>query len=230
MTHRRYVPYSHAHYAGNLVDGAYVAGAVRRRRHRGVHPHRRRRGAVRVLLRRAVPRSGAGRRRGRGGRDRVAGRHAAAARSSSRRGSSAAAGRRTVPRPRRRPTCSTRRSSRRPRPAPSSCPTASRPDRRSIDPIGGSARHACVATDTPESVAKQGKSCCPHVPPPAGLRVCAGQRSLDRTRLRAARVSDVHHRTPATALPPRHHEPASGQGRRNAQAPFGARSERRRRL
>ncbi|MFI6826825.1 hotdog domain-containing protein [Kribbella sp. NPDC050241] len=25
-THRRYVPYSHAHYAGNLVDGAYVLG------------------------------------------------------------------------------------------------------------------------------------------------------------------------------------------------------------
>ncbi|GAA3539873.1 hotdog domain-containing protein [Kribbella ginsengisoli] len=24
--HRRYVPYSHAHYAGNLVDGAYVLG------------------------------------------------------------------------------------------------------------------------------------------------------------------------------------------------------------
>ena len=23
VTHRRYVPYSHAHYAGNLVDGAY---------------------------------------------------------------------------------------------------------------------------------------------------------------------------------------------------------------
>lgn len=23
-THRRYVPYSHAHYAGNLVDGAYA--------------------------------------------------------------------------------------------------------------------------------------------------------------------------------------------------------------
>jgi 3-aminobutyryl-CoA ammonia-lyase len=22
VTHRRYVPYSHAHYAGNLVDGA----------------------------------------------------------------------------------------------------------------------------------------------------------------------------------------------------------------
>ena len=26
MTHRRYVPYSHAHYAGNLVDGAYGLG------------------------------------------------------------------------------------------------------------------------------------------------------------------------------------------------------------
>ena len=26
MTHRRYVPYSHAHYAGNLVDGAYSLG------------------------------------------------------------------------------------------------------------------------------------------------------------------------------------------------------------
>lgn len=24
VTHRRYVPYAHAHYAGNLVDGAYV--------------------------------------------------------------------------------------------------------------------------------------------------------------------------------------------------------------
>ena len=24
VVHRRYVPYSHAHYAGNLVDGAYV--------------------------------------------------------------------------------------------------------------------------------------------------------------------------------------------------------------
>ena len=24
VTHRRYVPYSHAHYAGNLVDGAYA--------------------------------------------------------------------------------------------------------------------------------------------------------------------------------------------------------------
>ncbi|TDU84239.1 3-aminobutyryl-CoA ammonia-lyase [Kribbella voronezhensis] len=26
VTHRRYIPYSHAHYAGNLVDGAYVLG------------------------------------------------------------------------------------------------------------------------------------------------------------------------------------------------------------
>ncbi len=26
VAHRRYVPYSHAHYEGNLVDGAYVLG------------------------------------------------------------------------------------------------------------------------------------------------------------------------------------------------------------
>ena len=26
IVHRRYVPYSHAHYAGNLVDGAYSLG------------------------------------------------------------------------------------------------------------------------------------------------------------------------------------------------------------
>ena len=26
VQHRRYVPYSHAHYGGNLVDGAYVLG------------------------------------------------------------------------------------------------------------------------------------------------------------------------------------------------------------
>lgn len=26
VTHRRYVPYGHAHYGGNLVDGAYVLG------------------------------------------------------------------------------------------------------------------------------------------------------------------------------------------------------------
>ena len=27
VTHRRYVPFSHAHYAGNLVDGAYSLAA-----------------------------------------------------------------------------------------------------------------------------------------------------------------------------------------------------------
>jgi len=27
VTHRRYVPYSHAHYAGDLVDGAYALAA-----------------------------------------------------------------------------------------------------------------------------------------------------------------------------------------------------------
>jgi 3-aminobutyryl-CoA ammonia-lyase len=26
VTHRRYIPYAHAHYAGNLVDGAYSLG------------------------------------------------------------------------------------------------------------------------------------------------------------------------------------------------------------
>lgn len=26
VTHRRYVPYSHAHYGGSLVDGAYILG------------------------------------------------------------------------------------------------------------------------------------------------------------------------------------------------------------
>jgi 3-aminobutyryl-CoA ammonia-lyase len=26
VTHRRYVPYSHAHYAGDLIDGAYALG------------------------------------------------------------------------------------------------------------------------------------------------------------------------------------------------------------
>ena len=36
-----------------------LAGGVRRRRHRDVHPHRRRRGAVRVVLRRPVPGTGA---------------------------------------------------------------------------------------------------------------------------------------------------------------------------
>lgn len=27
VVHRRYIPYSHAHYAGNLVDGAYALAA-----------------------------------------------------------------------------------------------------------------------------------------------------------------------------------------------------------
>ena len=26
VTHRRYIPYAHAHYGGNLVDGAYILG------------------------------------------------------------------------------------------------------------------------------------------------------------------------------------------------------------
>ena len=26
VTHRRYIPYGHAHYAGHLVDGAYILG------------------------------------------------------------------------------------------------------------------------------------------------------------------------------------------------------------
>ena len=26
VRHQRYVPYAHAHYGGNLVDGAYVLG------------------------------------------------------------------------------------------------------------------------------------------------------------------------------------------------------------
>ena len=28
VTHRRYVPYSHVHYGGNLVDGTYVLGLL----------------------------------------------------------------------------------------------------------------------------------------------------------------------------------------------------------
>ena len=28
VVHRRYIPYSHAHYAGNLVDGAYSLGLL----------------------------------------------------------------------------------------------------------------------------------------------------------------------------------------------------------
>ena len=43
VTHRRYVPASHAHYGGNLVDGAYVLGLFGDVGHRAGHPHRRRR-------------------------------------------------------------------------------------------------------------------------------------------------------------------------------------------
>ena len=60
VVHRRYVPYGHAHYAGHLVDGAYVLGlfgdvatevCIRTDGDEGL---------VRVVLRRAVrrPRSG----------------------------------------------------------------------------------------------------------------------------------------------------------------------------
>ena len=70
VTHRRYVPYAHAHYAGQPGRRRVLAGPVRRRRHRGVHPAGRRRGAVRVLFGRAVPGAGAGRRRAGGHRRR----------------------------------------------------------------------------------------------------------------------------------------------------------------
>ena len=103
-----------------------LAGRLRRRRDRDVHPHRRRRGAVRVVLRRPVQGAGPRRRRHRDrGRARP-GRHAAAARWTSRCGSSAAArpdARRVRGRGR-----STRRSSPRPPGASSSSPDRRRPD------------------------------------------------------------------------------------------------------
>ena len=34
VTHRRYVPYGHAHYAGGLVDGAYAGRFLRDLRER----------------------------------------------------------------------------------------------------------------------------------------------------------------------------------------------------
>ena len=43
VTHRRYVPYSHAHYAGNLVDGAYslaLFGDVAKHQHHAAAPSR----------------------------------------------------------------------------------------------------------------------------------------------------------------------------------------------
>ena len=59
VTHRRYVPASHAHYGGNLVDGAYVLGLFGDVATETGHPHRRRRVPVRLLLRRPVPGPGA---------------------------------------------------------------------------------------------------------------------------------------------------------------------------
>ena len=38
VVHRRYVPYSHAHYAGNLVDGAYSLAAAEVIGHVGARP------------------------------------------------------------------------------------------------------------------------------------------------------------------------------------------------
>ena len=61
VTQRRYVKHGDAHYGGNLVDGAYVLGLFGDVATEAVRPDGRRRGAVRVLLRRAVPRAGAGR-------------------------------------------------------------------------------------------------------------------------------------------------------------------------
>ncbi len=63
VVHRRYVPYSARPLRRQPGRRRLLPRAVRRRRHRGVHPHRRRRGPVRVVLRRAVPGAGAGRRR-----------------------------------------------------------------------------------------------------------------------------------------------------------------------
>ncbi len=84
VTHRRYVPYSHAHYGGNLVDGAYVLGlfgdagtelSIRTDRDEGLFA------AYSDVQFRApvlapVPRARAGRRRDRGDRDRGQGRAA----------------------------------------------------------------------------------------------------------------------------------------------------------
>ena len=61
VTHRRYVKYGDAHYGGNLVDGAYVLGLFGDVATEACIRIGRRRGPVRVLLRRAVPRAGAGR-------------------------------------------------------------------------------------------------------------------------------------------------------------------------
>ena len=63
VVHRRYVPYSHAHYAGNLVDGAYSLGLFGDVATEMCIRHRRRRGPVRVVLRRPVQAARPGRRR-----------------------------------------------------------------------------------------------------------------------------------------------------------------------
>ena len=66
VTHRRYVPYAHAHYGGDLVDGAYVLGmfgdvatelCIRTDGDEGLFAG---------VLRGRVPRAGARRRRPRG--------------------------------------------------------------------------------------------------------------------------------------------------------------------
>ena len=79
-----------------------------------------------------------------------------------------------------------------------------------------------IRSDTPNPLTTKGNSLRPtSAPPPAALRIGAGQRAVDRHGSDATKVSDVHHRTPTRNPPPRHYEPASGQGRRNAQAPSG---------
>ena len=89
VTHRRYVPYSHAHYAGNLVDGAYVLALFGDVATELLHPDRRRRGPVRVVLGRPVRRAGAGPATSWRRRPRWSGSGGAAASSPSRRGWSA---------------------------------------------------------------------------------------------------------------------------------------------
>ena len=59
VTHRRYVPLLARALRRRPRGRRLLPGPVRGRRHRGLHPHRRRRGAVRVVLRRAVPGPGA---------------------------------------------------------------------------------------------------------------------------------------------------------------------------
>ena len=69
VAHRRYVSYSPRALRREPGRRRLRARPVRRRGDRAVHPVRRRRGAVRVVLRRAVPGPGPGRGRYRGDRD-----------------------------------------------------------------------------------------------------------------------------------------------------------------